>query len=95
MDAPVVACTRVKSVSTSLCLRRSVIQAGERLRADGAHQDHDLIFASVMGTPTSRNTIDRRHLQPILSRASLPAISPHDLRHTCATLLLAENVNVK
>jgi integrase len=31
----------------------------------------------------------------IRSRASLSAITPHDLRHTCATLLLAENVNVK
>jgi integrase len=78
-----------------LRLRRARLQAKERLKAGGAYQDHDLIFPSTIGTPTRRNTIAARHLKPILARAGLPAISPHDLRHTCATLLLAQNVNVK
>jgi site-specific recombinase XerD len=29
-----------------------------------------------------------RHFKPLLERAGLPAIRLHDLRHTCATILL-------
>lgn len=37
----------------------------------------------------------RRVLFPLLDRAGLPRIRPHDLRHTCATLLLAQGVHPK
>jgi integrase len=33
--------------------------------------------------------------KPLLKRAGLPEIRFHDLRHTCATLLLSKNVNPK
>ncbi|BBL79269.1 hypothetical protein RxyAA322_11230 [Rubrobacter xylanophilus] len=36
-----------------------------------------------------------RSFAPLLERAKLPAIRFHDLRHTCATLLLTKNVNPK
>jgi integrase len=44
--------------------------------------------------------LDRRDLtthrfKPLLRRAGLPQIRFHDLRHTCATLLLSKNVNPK
>jgi len=29
-----------------------------------------------------------RHCKPLLKRAELPAVKLHDLRHTCATILL-------
>jgi integrase len=32
---------------------------------------------------------------PLLKRVGLPQIRFHDLRHTCATLLLTKNVNPK
>jgi integrase len=35
-----------------------------------------------------------RHFRPLLRRAGLPAVRFHDLRHTAATLLLADGVNV-
>ena len=38
----------------------------------------------------------RRHLKPILLRADLPeAIRLYDLRHSCASLLLAAGENAK
>jgi integrase len=38
----------------------------------------------------------RRHFKPILKKAELPEnIRMYDLRHTCATLLLAEGENPK
>ena len=45
--------------------------------------------------PLNRNNLIRRSFKPLLKRAGLPQIRFHDLRHTCATLLLAKNVNSK
>jgi integrase len=44
--------------------------------------------------------LDRRYVtthrfEPLLKRAGLPRVRFHDLRHTCATLLLSKNVNPK
>ncbi len=36
-----------------------------------------------------------RSFKPILTRAKLPNIRLHDLRHTCATLLLSKGVHPK
>jgi len=36
-----------------------------------------------------------RSFKPILKGAGLPDIRLHDLRHTCATLMLCEGVHVK
>jgi integrase len=33
--------------------------------------------------------------KPLLKRTGLPGMRFHDLRHTCATLLLSKNVNPK
>jgi integrase len=39
--------------------------------------------------------VGRRSFKPLLERADLPDIRFHDLRHTCATHLLAAGVDVK
>jgi len=36
-----------------------------------------------------------RHFKPLVRRAGLPDIRFHDLRHTCATLLLTKGVHPK
>jgi integrase len=36
----------------------------------------------------------KRSFKPLLKNAGLPPIRFHDLRHTCATLLLSSNVNL-
>ncbi len=36
-----------------------------------------------------------RHFKPLLRRLELPNIRWHDLRHTCATLLLSRGVHPK
>ena len=51
-------------------------------------QDHGLVFPTTRGTTTSGTNLLGRHFKPLLKRAELPAIRLHDLRHTCATILL-------
>src|SRR5215204_3690335 len=58
-------------------------------------QENGLIFASQSGEPLDRRFITTHRFKPLLRRAGLPQIRFHDLRHTCATLLLTKNVNPK
>jgi integrase len=64
-------------------------QVEERLKYDGFWQDHGLVFPTRVGTPVSRHNLVARSFKPLLKRAGLPDIRFHDLRHTCATLMLA------
>ena len=43
----------------------------------------------------NRHYITTHRFKPLLKRAALPESRFHDLRHTCATLLLLKNVNPK
>ncbi len=54
-----------------------------------------MVFASEIGTPLNRHNLTQRSFRPLLAKAELPQIRFHDLRHTCATLLLTKNVNPK
>jgi integrase len=58
-------------------------------------RENGLIFASESGEPLSRQHVTARRFKPLLKRAGLPPIRFHDLRHSCATLLLSKNVNPK
>src|ERR671921_2813483 len=70
-------------------------QLEEQLRGGAKWQDHGLVFASSKGTPMDAQNIVNRYFKPILRRAGLPEIRWHDLRHTCATLLLGRGVHPK
>ena len=57
------------------------------------YRDEGLVFASEVGTLINPTNLRQRSLASLLKRASLPRIRFHDLRHTCATLLLSRNVH--
>jgi integrase len=59
-----------------------------------AYEDQGLIFPGERGQPMRPWTLTRK-LERILARAGLPRIRFHDLRHTCATLLLVKGVHPK
>jgi integrase len=42
-----------------------------------------------------RDNLHDKHWKPLLKKAGLPDIRFHDLRHTCATLLLTKGVHPK
>jgi integrase len=70
-------------------------QLGEIDQAGDLWRENGLIFASESGSPLSRQHVTAHRFKPLLKRAGLPEIRFHDLRHTCATLLLSKNVNPK
>jgi integrase len=71
-------------------------QAETRLEAGAEYQYHDLVFATNDGTPVMLRNLIRRHFRPALLRAEITTdFRLYDLRHSCATLLLAANEHPK
>jgi integrase len=71
-------------------------QGEQKLKAGKKYHNHDLVFATRKGAPLMRRNIMRCHFRTILEKAGLLAsIRLYDLRHTCATLLLAANEHPK
>lgn len=71
-------------------------QAVERLKAGATYQNNELVFAMRDGRPILLRTLDRLHFKPTLKRAKLTeSFRLYDLRHSCATLLLAANEHPK
>ena len=70
-------------------------QNERRLKLGTKWANHNLVFPSDLGTPLSVRNLDRRHFKEILGAAELPDIRLYDLRHTCATLLMAAGENPK
>jgi integrase len=71
-----------------------VRQLQERLLAGNSWRDNDLVFPSTLGTPMdASNLIGQYHR--LLKQAGLPPRRVHDLRHTCATLLLVQGEDLR
>jgi len=58
-------------------------------------QDGEWVFSTSVGTSMSVHNLHNRSWKPLLRSAGLPNIRFHDLRHTCATLLLTKAVHPK
>ena len=57
--------------------------------------ENDLVFANEAGQPMNYSNMMNRHYKPALEKAEIPQIRFHDLRHTYASLLLAQGENIK
>jgi integrase len=64
------------------------LQFAERQRFDGLWQELGLVFTTQIGTAINRRNLITRSFKPLLARAGLPEVRFHDLRHTCAPLML-------
>jgi integrase len=71
-------------------------QNEERLRLGALWKDNGLVFALERGTPLDASNLDKRSFKLLLKRAEVREnVRFHDLRHTCATLLLGRGVHPK
>jgi integrase len=75
--------------------RHRAAQAEERLRVGPAWEDNDLVFANEVGRPIAAGNLLKRSFEPLLTRAGVPRIRFHDLRHSAATLLLEQGIHPK
>jgi integrase len=63
--------------------------------AEGCYRQDGPVFSAPEGGWLRKPNFQRRVLRPLQKAANLPAIRFHDLRHTAATLMLLNDVNVK
>jgi integrase len=69
-----------------------IAQLHERLVSGDEWVDSGHVFTATNGAPLDDSNV-RRIFKRLLRDAGLPPIRYHDLRHTCASLLLAQNVH--
>ncbi len=82
-----------RSLVTALHKHR-VEQVEGRLKLGTSYQDQGLVFANPLGEPLHPNTMTNQFKRLVVS-AGVPLIRIHDLRHTSATLMLANNIHPK
>lgn len=69
-----------------------VQQQREKVSAGPRWREHGLVFTTPIGTPLDGTAVTKQFHQ-VLERAGLPQRRFHDLRHSCATLLLVQGVS--
>jgi integrase len=66
-------------------------QEKERITAGSLWRGSPCVFTTQLGAPIEPRN-DYRQFKKLLDRAGLPSVRLHDLRHTAASLLLAQGV---
>ena len=61
---------------------------------EGTGLQRGAVFASSVGTVVDERNV-RREFYALLKSRTLPRLRPHDLRHSCATILLAAGEHPK
>ena len=68
----------------------------ERLASQTEPEDSALVFTTALGTPLRHSNFYKRVWRPAKSGAGVPdGLRIHDLRHTCAALLIAQGASPK
>jgi integrase len=93
-----------KNHNRTVWLARAAVDALEAHRERQEHQRADaqdawiengLVFTTGTGNPLDGRNLRGRQFPKLLATAGLPAMRIHDLRHSAASMLLAEGVPVK
>jgi integrase len=85
---------RLPTFAVQALKRHLTSQRRERLAAGERWTDSGLVFTSTVGTGLDYANV-RRDFKALLRTAKLPDIRLHDLRHTCATLLMVQGTPAK
>jgi len=84
---------------TPVCLDLLRVHRGrqkeEKQKLGEEYKDQDLIFASSTGSHLHDSNLIKRVFKPALTDAGLRIIRFHDLRHTCASLLIDQGESPK
>lgn len=100
-DGPVMVPPKTVKGSRRVALSGVAVEAirKHRSRQDALRsswpEDHGLVFPNDLGEPRRSRNVINGCFDKVKKKGNLPDIRFHDLRHTCATLLLTRNVNPK
>lgn len=75
--------------------RHKARQAEERFTARELWANDGYVFCDEIGRPLDGRTIIRTWFRPLLAKAGLPRVRIHDLRHSYASIALAQGVHPK
>ena len=98
LGPPKVGKSRAVAISpqtASLLKRHKTKQNELKLSLGDGYANKDFVFAKENGDPLQINNLGERSFDPLIEKAGVRRIRFHDLRHTCATLLLEKDVNPK
>jgi len=82
----------VPPVCIDALIAHGVRQDAERASLGEYWQESGLVFTTQLGTPIDPRNVNR-WFDAFCKRAEVPRVRVHDLRHTCASLLLAPGVH--
>jgi integrase len=83
---------RLPPCITTALVRHKERQEQARQFAGTRWKESGFVFTTSVGTPLDGPAVTHR-FQSLLEKAALPRLRFHDLRHTCATLLLVQGVH--
>ena len=86
---------KLTRAATEILMAHLSRQMDQMDRLGDLYRDQGLVFTSDSGAPLNPSNIRNRNLRRLTQKAALPEIRFHDLRHTCARLLLSKNVHPK
>jgi integrase len=86
---------RLTSQATGVLRRHLERQLWEMQMVGDGYVDRGLVFTASTGAPVNPSNLRQRSFVRLLTKAGLPHVRFHDLRHTCATLLLSKGTHPK
>lgn len=86
---------KTRNANRRILMSPMLRHAMEQHRLLGRKSERNLIFCNREGNPIDANNMVKREFYPALERAGIRRIRFHDLRHTYASLLIAQGENIK
>lgn len=81
------------AVTLSALRRHSTWQRFDRRAAGERWRESGLVFTNTLGSAVEPRNVNR-HFYAILEKAGVSRLRPHDMRHTAATLMKAQGVDI-